>query len=627
MQLTTTKPTADAASVLRNDCSTGMLYAGKLLLFLLLLSIPAIGFSQSYAAIKNDTETYLWGEGTGSTINRADQQALAMLISQISIFVESEVQSHAIEQRQNDVFSFDESFRSSVQTYSSATLNNTQQIVLSDEPNAKVFRYIKRAEIDRVFDERERKIREFVRYGQQACQTYNAGDALRYYYWALSLLRSHPRGNSLSFIDKDGHEKLLATWLHRQINQVFLDVNISLADEQTHENYRQYNLQITYKGKPAVKFDFDYWTGRNYASVISARQGKAGVEIMGDTGLEQLQLRAEYMFEGEAAIDHELRDVMQRIEPIPFSNNRYTVKLEQTAGQASVADDGARYRQPDKKPVMKVVADNRNYDEAMQILMQAIRNKTYASAKRLFTKQGYDIYTRILAYGNAIIISEPELVYMQIDEEVVVRALPMQFSFANNNRQFVENVVVHFNHKGLIDNITFSLDQLALNDVMAKDDWPMETRWILINFLENYKTAFALKRLDYIESIFDDEALIIIGNVVKNTPGRENPYLNNQIVRYNRYSKTQYIRNLRHAFNSNEFINIRFEDNIISKAGRGGEVYGIQIKQDYFSSNYGDTGYLFLMVDVNEPDTPMIHVRTWQPQKNDDGSIYGLADF
>ncbi|GAB1416653.1 hypothetical protein MASR2M117_20590 [Paludibacter sp.] len=57
------------------------------------------------------------------------------------------------------------------------------------------------------------------------------------------------------------------------------------------------------------------------------------------------------------------------------------------------------------------------------------------------------------------------------------------------------------------------------------------------------------------------------------------------------------------------------------------ELYGIQIKQDYFSTNYGDTGYLFLLIDFDNPDEPLIHVRTWQPQKNPDGSIYGIENF
>jgi hypothetical protein len=145
--------------------------------------------------------------------------------------------------------------------------------------------------------------------------------------------------------------------------------------------------------------------------------------------------------------------------------------------------------------------------------------------------------------------------------------------------------------------------------------------------MEHYKTAFALKRIDYIESIFSDDALIITGYVTQARPSGENPYLNNEIVRYNRHTKEQYINRLRDVVFSNEFINIKFNDNNIRKRGTGGEVYGIQIQQDYFSSSYGDSGYLFLMIDMNDTSKPQIHVRTWQPEKNEDGSIYGLEHF
>jgi len=61
----------------------------------------------------------------------------------------------------------------------------------------------------------------------------------------------------------------------------------------------------------------------------------------------------------------------------------------------------------------------------------------------------------IVAVIGAIIIGEPELCYMQSGDNVVARTIPMQFRFSNNNRQFVEEVVVHFNGQELIDNITF----------------------------------------------------------------------------------------------------------------------------------------------------------------------------
>ena len=33
------------------------------------------------------------------------------------------------------------------------------------------------------------------------------------------------------------------------------------------------------------------------------------------------------------------------------------------------------------------------------------------------------------------------------------------------------------------------------------------------------------------------------------------------------------------------------------------------------------------MVDVNDPDSPSIKVRTWQPEKDPDFGIYGLSNF
>ena len=46
--------------------------------------------AQTIEQIKADRQTYIWGEGSGTTLNRADQDALGMLINQISTQVESQ---------------------------------------------------------------------------------------------------------------------------------------------------------------------------------------------------------------------------------------------------------------------------------------------------------------------------------------------------------------------------------------------------------------------------------------------------------------------------------------------------------------------------------------------------------
>jgi hypothetical protein len=207
----------------------------------------------------------------------------------------------------------------------------------------------------------------------------------------------------------------------------------------------------------------------------------------------------------------------------------------------------------------------------------------------------------------------------------------MSFSFRNNSRKFVEDVTFTFNTEGKIDYLAFALDEKSTTDILKHDMWSEYARKILTEFLENYKTAYALKRIDYIRSIFDDNAVIITGKVVTRPTtsygemGGE--YLNNKYVQYTRQGKEQYLKNLERCFNSNEYINIRFANNDIVKAGVGGEVYGIQIKQDYYSTNYGDTGYLFLMVDLNNPKQPIIKVRSWQPERDPNFGLIDLSHF
>jgi len=157
------------------------------------------------------------------------------------------------------------------------------------------------------------------------------------------------------------------------------------------------------------------------------------------------------------------------------------------------------------------------------------------------------------------------------------------------------------------------------------------------NLLENDMTAYALKRLDYISSVFDDDAVIITGTGTVIRKAASNVNLENQsrissdgnqIIRRNRQTKDQYLQNLKRCFQKNEFVNIRFSNNDILKLGASaGESYGIQIAQDYYSSTYGDKGYLMLMVDINDPQHPLIKVRIWQPEKDPNFGLYEPGDF
>jgi hypothetical protein len=190
----------------------------------------------------------------------------------------------------------------------------------------------------------------------------------------------------------------------------------------------------------------------------------------------------------------------------------------------------------------------------------------------------------------------------------------------------VEDVVFDISQReGKIRSLSFALPSHVCSDILKYESWSEYSRVAIINFIENYKTAYALKRLEYIESIFSDNALIIVGRIVKNAAA-DNRF-STEKVKLTQYSKGQYIRQLGTVFRSNEYVNLKFTDINVKKAGVGGEIYGIQLKQDYFSTSYGDTGYLFLMVDLNKTNEPIIHIRTWQPEKDPDFGVYDIANF
>lgn len=607
----------------------------KIPLLIFCLTITSNLFPQSVKQIKSDTLNYIWGEGSGTTMKKADQMAIVMLLDQVSVKMGNSFDLLKSEFDVADENSkFKDILKSNISTYSGTTFKNSEKIVISNEPEAKVLHYIKRDEADRIFYERKNKIISFVRNGEDALSNNQVSDALRYYYWALSLLRSHPDGSSITFTNKDQKINLLATWLPMQINSIFNGLTVAIAAINSAEKTSYITLFINFHDKPVSNLDYCYWEGNGWSDIISAKDGLGYVELKGLSISEyDVKLKVEYLFEEEAAVDNELRDVMKILDPLPFLNSSLIAKK----GIIPISKN-------DEINVMKRMEENAElwqnrsitflteveqvpFKNTMDRVTDSFKKKDFAKIQNDFTSDGFKVFQDLVQYGQARIIDIPSYKFVRFGDNVICRSLSMSFKFANNYKQFVEDIVFHFDSTGKIFNLSFGLGAEALRNIVSKDIWNEQVRLVLITFLEDYKTAYALKRLSYIESIFSDEALIIVGSVLKANREVNNPYLDNKIIKYNRYTKTEYMNNLKLSFQSNEFINLKFEDNEIRKSGKGGEVYGIQIKQNYSSSTYGDEGYLFLMVDLNNPELPIIHVRTWQPQKNPDGSIYGLGDF
>ena len=595
--------------------------------------ISSMLYAQSVDDIK-DNEEYLWGEGWDEEFKIADRDALEDLSSKISISVESGFENITEEIRDASGIDSRKACKLVVNTYSQATLQNTQRIVIENEPDAHVFRYVKRSEVDKIFESRRLKVFDMAASAARAVEKGKVDDALRYYYWAYCLLQSIPGANAV--VDENGH--VLTHWIPEQMNEIFGEVKVQTISEENNVA----EVRVLFKDEPVTSMDYTYFDGMDWSNIYSAKDGRGFIELRPGMTTENMKIKCEYEYSGEAHIDKEINTVVNVMKGRVFRDAYVVVEKEASPQPLPRRGDTGIAEKETTNSVMAMQSENTitmlaedkvvPYRESIEKVIAAIKSGSYATAEECFTEDGKDMYRRLISYGNARIMGEPAYTFYTVGEaEVTCRSVPMSFSFRNNGRKFVEDVTFTFNKEGKIDYLAFALDEKSTTDILQHTMWSEYARKILAEFLENYKTAYALKRLDYIRSIFDDNAVIITGKVVTRQTSAYGEvggeYLNNKYVQYTRQGKEQYMRNLERCFASNEYINIRFANNDIVKAGVGGEVYGIQIKQDYYSTNYGDTGYLFLMVDLNDPKKPVIKVRSWQPERDPDFGLIDLSHF
>lgn len=600
------------------------------IVFLLMISLPVL--PQPTATEVQNSGMYLFGIGEGQSFREADNAALDHLITQITVQVESYFEDKMTE-KDGDIRSYASSV---VKTYSNVSLQSARSMLLETRGGTtRVMRYISLKDLDELFENRRRKILSYVQSGRLAEEELRIGDALKNYYWAYLLLQTHRNRDELMYNFEDNSPRLLSTTLPEKINAVFagLDFKVSYVEQRDVEKYKAYHLAVNFKDKPVENLDFIYWQGLQYSLPTSVNRGLAVADFFGDTYNHSgvLKITVEYAYQNKSTPDKELSAAFANLK-IPYFNR---CEIEVITRPQLPPAQSKVLTQPTKKLEMEKVNQVDDYRKVRKNIIEvieAIREKNFQAAAGHFTPEGFSMYTALIKNGKVKVLPLTDtLRFVQLDGKTMVRSVPMQFSFSNNNRRFVEHVVFTFDENQQIEALSFAISDKAISDIVNRSErfGSVEEKFHLINFLEHYKTAYSLKRLDHIQSIFADNALIIVGHVVKGAEPIDGMYAaaGSDRVEFIELSKSEYISRLRNVFNSNEFVNIHFEENIVKKVNGEAKIYGIQIKQDYFSSTYSDKGYLFLMIDLNDSINPKIYVRTWQPQRNPDGSIFGLDDF
>lgn len=564
----------------------------------------------------------------------AEGEALRQMSVQISVSVYNS--SYDEESNDNSVQ------KAVLQSVSSAKFTNVQMRVLEEEPNAKVFCFMSRSEVKKMFEKRASHITNMVDAGKTAESRMMIDEALRNYYWALVLAKTTPEPVEIEFNDKKGEATSL---LPIKIKSVLAMINASVDEIQDGKNLI---LGFTYNGKPVSSLNFKYNDGQSIVGPIVARDGIGEASMASIPADGKLHLTYELRFRNE--VDPTDSDIAGAFNAgiLPNINSSVAIAIKNNSKKKAAAPALASAEmlaaQPtnDKRSIAMQNADNTDdLQKAVLAVEAAISSNNPKSAFNYFTPEGYTLFANLMAKnGKVTLVGKAQSHnFIIADGYIIGRATNIKRQF-RNGKAFMEKLVYRFNPESRkIESVAFALTQRAENDIMnAAASWPEVSRWAILNFMEDYQTAFALKRIDYINSIFSDDALIITGTILKKLNNAERAFDRSKSldlggpkdIAYSQLSKTEYIDRLRKIFSTREYVHLQFEDNVTRMIDlpaingiNKGAAFGIEIKQRYESTGYSDDGYLTMVFDTRGK-LPIIHVRLWQPDKN---NMMSLQEF
>lgn len=605
-----------------------------------------------------DYDNYIHATAVADSFDLAVQDAVAFLASQIVTDVKSESVSSMSNKNVGGEVSGTSFFSNVVKTFSDVRLTSYHAIMV-DKPGKKnksysAFVYISIDDANEIIDEirrneeemaleREKRLKEDIGFyyfeGTRALEEVRIGDALKCFYWAYVISL-----DCKAEIEQDGKLKPAQSVLEMMIDQTLNGIYIvceAEEEERVNEYQSTYKKQMAFYYKSDGKYkkitclDFKYNDGNTFVGGPRVRDGVSVAELNYD--MNQTQFHIVYRYD-ESETPAPIYEIMKnkRVKAFASAEKNVAVKLaslvaseKQDAQKDFFLPDASKASGEKENGVLmagKQKIDSARFEELSSIMKDleyAIRNKDYNDIEKCFTAEGMENFNQLIKYGKASIIGTPHYEFVPFDHLILCRSLTMQFRF-RNNKQFVENVTFRFNEDNHIESLAFALTDVAQHDILDNEGWKMDSRLTLLTFMEDYQTAYALRRIDYLERIFSENALIISGcKVMKKVTGdgiRLQGY-----TRYDTLSKSQYMNRLRNHFKNKEYINLNFTETDFSQAYSIEDFFGIRVRQEYFSSSYGDVGYLFLLVDLRG-DEPVIHIRAWQDDKLPLEQLFSLKD-
>ena len=617
-----------------------LLFTAFLIISLIVNAQDIEGNRKIMESVKANRQKYLFAEAFGENLEEAKKEAVKQLGEQISITVKSETNLKMVEKTLGNEISSESVFDMAARTFSNVNLKSYTALQ-TGAPTKKskhytVFAFIGNDQVEKIlmdlaaeekaaYEERRANVLGYYESGLNSMKTLRVGDALKYFYWSYVLAK-----DTDFTVPVKGKEEPAQPALESLISHILDNIQVTAMDvkeEKLNEFQKSYKVKLlfTYRGKDGNEekvtcLDFKTNSGNGWIDGLRVNDGIGYVEI-GQVS-NGITLHCIYKYdENETPVD-----VWERVK---HDNKTFSAATKHCGIKATAAIPKQVAKNEKKinanletmgKQGKMASHDHAAMAEVMGRIETAIRTKQYASVQGLFTAEGYDCFQKLFKKGNAVIVGTPTYIFLDFADLTICRSITMQFSYSNN-KKFIENVAFRFNEDNRIESLAFMMPEKDQDIIISNSKLPIKSRLALLSFLEDYQTAYALGNLNYLQKVFSEDALIITGTKVK--------VKRNEMVfdttYYSQQSKSEYMRKLENHFNRREYINLNFTETEFRQATNASDVFGVQMRQEYFSNVYGDVGYLFLLVDLRNED-PEIHIRAWNEDHTPVNERFSLRD-
>ena len=144
-------------------------------------------------------------------------------------------------------------------------------------------------------------------------------------------------------------------------------------------------------------------------------------------------------------------------------------------------------------------------------------------------------------------------------------------------------------------------------EIMSKKVlWSDASRVAVVDFVEAIKRAYESKDTMFLQSTFIDKTYL-----VKKKEGEKNEYING----------------LRTCFQSCYRVRMNIYGHEIYRMGVDGETFSMSMCVGYRCHNKKEMGYLFCLVDLNNPEQPKVLVWVWQKERDSEVNKYPEDDY